>query len=57
MSKREWIVLAGIIGVVLVAVALEPDHGAISGHLVGGSMDMQVMPPGRTVTLLVSGMT
>lgn len=56
MSKREWIVLAGIIGVVLVGVALEPDHTAMSGHA-AGSMDMEVMPAGRTVTLAVSGMT
>lgn len=57
MSKREWLVLAGIVGAVLVGLALEPDHTVMSGHADASAMDMQAMPAGRTVTLAVSGMT
>lgn len=57
MSKREWFVLAGIAGAVVVGLALEPDHAAMSAHAGQHSTDMAAMPAARTVTLAVSGMT
>ncbi|HEX9728062.1 MAG TPA: hypothetical protein VGA37_06135 [Gemmatimonadales bacterium] len=57
MARREWFVLGGILAVVVVAVALEPDHSAMPEHADGGAMHMEATPAARTVTLAVSGMT
>jgi hypothetical protein len=57
MSKRERIVLAGLVAAVLVGIALEPDHATMSEHTNGGAMVGHAMPAARTVTLAVSGMT
>ncbi len=56
MSKAEWAVFAGIVGVVVIGIAVEPDHEDMAGddH---AAMVMEATPTSHTVTLAVTGMT
>ncbi len=58
MSKREWIVLLGIAGVVLVGITMQPSHQQMDemNHLASKGMAVGVAN-GHGVVLAVSGMT
>ncbi len=56
MSKIEWAIFAGIAGVVVIGIAVEPDHEDMAGHD-QAAMVMEATPTSHTVTLAVTGMT
>lgn len=56
MSKIEWAVFAGIVGVVVIGIAAERDHADMAEHD-DHAMVMEATPTAHTVTLAVSGMT
>ncbi|MFQ5550135.1 MAG: hypothetical protein ACE5FJ_02730 [Gemmatimonadales bacterium] len=56
MSKTEWALFAGIVGAVMVAIAVEPNHQDMAGHD-PAAMVMEETPTSQTVTLAVTGMT
>ena len=56
MSKAEWAVFAGIVGVVAIAIAVESDHEDMAGHD-QSAMVMEAPPTSQMVTLAVTGMT
>ncbi len=56
MSKIEWAVFAGIVGVVVIGIASEPDHAEMDGHD-QTVMAMEAAATSHTVALAVSGMT
>ena len=57
MSKREWLVLGSIAGLVLAGLAIEPDHTEMSGHAHGDGMVAGATTAGQTVMLAITGMT
>lgn len=56
MSKVEWAVLAGIVGVVVIGIALEPDSSKMAGDD-QAAMVMEAVPASHMVALAVTGMT
>jgi len=57
MSKLNWGVFAAIVGVVIVSVALEPDHESMAGMDHSAMVASEIESGLHTVTLAVSGMT
>ncbi len=56
MSKAEWAVFAGIVGVVVIGIAVESDHEEMAGHD-QAAMVVEAAPNSHMVTLAVTGMT
>ena len=56
MSKVEWAVFVGIVGAVVIGIAVEPDHEDMAGHD-HAAMMTEATPTPHTVTLAVTGMT
>ncbi len=56
MSKIEWAGFAGVVGVVVIAIAYEPNHDEMDGHDLS-AMAIEAAATSHTVALAVSGMT
>ncbi len=56
MSTIEWAVFAGIVGVVVIGIAFEPNHEEMDGYD-HAAMAMEAVATSNTVALAVSGMT